>query len=325
MNRENYDQIRDNFTAFIQTWKNKDTDALHDILRKDTKCYLSTVKAYTCGSQHSLYGVRDFVMDMPDADVFHTRICNYACRYDEKEAQQIATVVCRVAKYVTDQDLQTFEFSALFANTWLKDQEGWKISVLRMDIVDADGDYEDFMKRWYFEDTHAKWFEGVHLPVINGELDSPWVRFPMCENVLDEKEAILECFAHYAFGIDTLSFENLRPTFADDFVAIMAPWGAMDKRAFMTTLKYHRQPARYWTHSVLPESIEINGNTALVHAYRMAGHKQRNHPLTITAENVDIEHACARYEIQLRKEEGIWKVTRIEYYLGILEVGPYRD
>ena len=128
----------------------------------------------------------------------------------------------------------------------------------------------------------------------------------------------MECFAHYAFGIDTLSFENLRPTFADDFVAIMAPWGAMDKRAFMTTLKYHRQPSRYWTHSVLPESIEIDGDTALVHAYRMAGHKQRNHPLTITAENVDTEHACARYEIQLRKEEGVWKVTRIEYYLGIL-------
>ena len=83
-------------------------------------------RAYACGSQHSLYGVRDFVMDMPDADVFHTRICNYACRYDEKEAQQIATVVCRVANYVTDQDLQTFEFSALFSNTWIKEQDSWK-------------------------------------------------------------------------------------------------------------------------------------------------------------------------------------------------------
>lgn len=325
MSREIYDEIKNKFASFINTWKTREVDVLDGIVSGDTKCYLSTVKAYNTGDQHSLYGVKDFVLDMEQPDVFHTRICNYACRFDEIKAQQIATVVCRVAKYEGESEIKTFEFSALFANTWEKKADGWKISVLRMDIVDSSGDYEEFMDKWYFEDSHAKWYQGVHLPTINGELDSPWIMFPNCENVLTEEESLLECFAHYAFGIDTLAFENLRPTFTEDFVAVMPPWGNMDRRSFFTTLKYHRQPSRYWTHSVLPEKIEINGNDAKVWAYRMAGHKQRNHPLVITRDNVDSEYACARYEINVRKENGVWKVSRIEYYLGILEVGPYSD
>ena len=325
MSRENYDEIKSKFEEFIKIWKTKEIDKLDDIVEADTKCFMSTVKAYNTGDQHSLYGVKDFVKDMEPADVFHSRICNYACRFNNDKAQQIATVVFRVAKFEGEKDIKTFEFSVLFANTWKHTEEGWKIAVIRMDVVDASGDYKEFMDKWYFEDSHAKWYEGVHLPVINGELDSPWVMFPKCENVLTEEEAILECFAHYAFGIDTLSFENLRPTFTEDFVAVMAPWGNMDKRGFLTTLKYHRQPSRYWTHSVLPEEITINGNEAKVKAYRMEGHKQRNHPLVITRDNVDTEFACARYEINLRKENGMWKVSRIEYYLGILEVGAYTD
>ena len=325
MSREIYDEIKGKFEKFIGTWKTRAVDDLDTIIAPDTKCYLSTVKAYNTGDQHSLYGVKDFIADMTVPDVFHSRICNYACRFDNHRAQQIATVVIRVAKYEGEQNIKVFEFSALFANTWELKEDGWKVTVMRMDIVDAGGDYDEFMEQWYFEDSHAKWFQGVHLPVINGELDSPWVMFPKCENVLTEEESLLECFAHYAYGIDTLAFENLRPTFTDDFVAVMAPWGNMDKRGFLTTLKYHRQPSRYWTHSVLPEKIEINGNEAKVWAYRMAGHKQRNHPLVITRDNVDTEHACARYEITARKEEGMWKVSRIEYYLGILEVGSYTD
>lgn len=325
MSREDYNQIKEKFSQYIDIWKTKKVDLLDQIVYPDLKCYLSTVKAYTSGAQHSEFGIRDFILDMAETDVFHTRICNYAARFDDQSASQIATVVSRVAKYVGENDIKSFEFSSLFANRWIKQDGEWKISEMKMDIVDASGDFDEFSEKWYFEDSHAKWFQGVHLPVINGELDSPWVLYPTCENVLTEEEQIMECFAHYAFGIDTLSFENLRPCFAEDFVAIMDPWGTMDKRAFMTTLKYHRQPARYWTHSVLPESIEIRGNEAFVKAYRMQGHKQRNHPLIITRENVNTENACARYEIKLRKEEGQWRVTKLEYFLGILEVGPYAD
>lgn len=325
MAREDYNQIRDKFAKYIEIWKTKKVEELEALVIPDAKCYMSIVKAYPCGSQHSIYGVRDFILDMAQTDEFHTRICNYAARFDENTAAQIATVVCRVAKYVGEDSLKSFEFSMMFANKWVKEGDDWKMSEIRMDMVDAGGDFEEFSEKWYMEDSHAKWFVGVHLPVINGELDSPWVLYPECENVLTEEEAILETFAHYAFGIDTLSFEHVRPCFAEDMVGVMAPWGTLDKRSFMTTMKYHRQPARYWTHSVLPESIEIKGNEAFVKAYRMAGHKQRNHPLVITKDNVNTEHACARYEMRLRKENNQWKITRIEYFLGILDIGPYTE
>ncbi|MEY8345406.1 nuclear transport factor 2 family protein [Niallia circulans] len=324
MYREDYDEIRSTFEKFLGSWKTKDLDVLDECFVPDTKCYLSTVKDYSCGSQHSIYGIRNFVEDMAETDVFHIRICNYVSRIADNVGHQIATVICRVAKYGDNKEINSFEFSALFANGWIKTETGsWKMNEVRMDIVDYSGDFEDFSKNWYFEDKNAKWYQGVHLPVINGELDSPWNRIPHSEIVLSEEEKVMETFSRYAFGIDTISFENVSPIFSDDFVAVMAPWGNLDKRGFMSTIKYHRQPARYWTHSVVPEKIEINGDNAELRLYRMAGHKQRSHPIVITKENVDTEYACARYEVKMKKENGIWKLSRIEYFLGILEVGSY--
>ena len=213
----------------------------------------------------------------------------------------------------------------MFANEWKQTEDGWKMSEIRMDIVDKSGNYEDFFENWHFEDSKAKWYQGIHLPVINGELDSPWIKIPEAEDVLTEEEKLLDGFYRYTFGIDTLSFEHVWPVFADDFVAVMDPWGQLDRRGFLSTIKFHRQSARHWTHSVVPEKIEIDGEKAFLKLYRMAGHAQRNHPLTITRDNVDKEYACARYDIQARKEDGMWKVNRVEYYLGILEVGIYSD
>lgn len=325
MSREDYDQIQNHFHGFLNTWKTKNTKELEKYVMPDVKCFMEPVEAYTSGAQHSLYGVRDFVSDMAEPDVFHIRVANYACRMANGMAQQSATVICRVAKFVEENGIKASEFSAMFANEWKKTDDGWKMSEIRMDIVDKSGDYDEFFENWHFEDGKAKWYQGVHLPVICGELDSPWIKVPEAEDVLTEEEKLMDGFYRYTFGIDTLSFEHVWPVFADDFVAVMDPWGQLDKRGFLSTIKFHRQSARHWTHSVVPEKIEINGNEAYLRLYRMAGHAQRKHPLVITRENVDTEHACARYEIRARKEADGWKVTRVEYFLGILEVGPYQD
>lgn len=194
-----------------------------------------------------------------------------------------------------------------------------------MDILDNGGNFEQFRDGWYMEDTKPQTWPGVHYPCICGELESPWHRIPEAEDVWTEEEKVYEAFVRYAFAIDNLVFGELDKAATDDVIANIAPWGAMDKRTWITSLKYHRQRERQWGHPTKIKSIEVQGNTAKMELYRMAGHKQRNHPYLYTGENIDTEHACAFYKIECRKENGDWKISRCDYYLGIVELGKYPE
>lgn len=324
MARRDYDEIRQNFDRFLEMWKNGAPDGLEKIVAADAKCNLSTVKDYTDGSQHSVYGVRNFILDTPKTDVFHIEVCNYVCRIADGKAQQSAVAVCRASR-IEGEEVRSFEMSAFFVNSWEKKEDGWKITVMRMDIVDSRGDIPEFESAWYFEEPKARWFPGVHLPVIEGEMDSPWRVIPEAEEVLTEEEKVIETFSRYAYGIDTLAFEHVDATMSENIVVNMAPWGTMDKRGFLTTLKYHRQPSRYWTHSARPESVEIDGDRCKVRLFRMAGHRQRSHEVTIGLANIDREYACARYEVEMAREDGSWRITKLYYYLGIIDLGDYAD
>lgn len=321
MARMDYDEIRQKTGMFLDMWKGGTVDGLDEIVVSDAVCNLGTVKEYPDGSQHSRYGVENFILDTPRADVFFIRTYNYVCRIKEEMAQQSFVAIGRAVKESGGEDIQSFEFSAFFNNCWVRQDEGWKMKEIRMDIVDYHGDYEEFLDCWYYEDPKAKWYAGIHLPVIQGELDSPWTRIPVAWDVLSEEEKCMEQFLRYAYGIDTLAFAHVNDAMDEGIVINMAPWGTMDKRGFMTAVKYHRQAARYWTHTVKPESIDINGDVCEMKLYRMAGHRQRTHNVEIVRGNMDREYACARYEVRMEKKEGIWKMTRMYYYLGVIECG----
>ena len=143
---------------------------------------------------------------------------------------------------------------------------------------------------------------------------TPYVRLPETEIVLSEEEQILETFYRYAFGIDTVSFENMAYALAEDAVINMAPFGSMDKRTFVQTLKYQRMRDRHWIHPVIPKKIIINGDKAEVYLTRLAGHDERY--LEFTPENVKQVLACGRYELKMQKESEGWKITKFDYLFG---------
>ena len=322
MSRENYDQIKAKFEQYLECLRNRSGAGLEEIFTADCKCYLSTVKAYPDGNQHSLFGIRDFVQDQPATDGYYFRVCNYVCHTCGDVAQQSCTVVFHVYKN-EGKSFKYFDFTQMYTNRWEKRENGWMLVELRMDLMNHAGDYEEFQNAWFYEEPKAKWFAGVHLPCISGELDNPWHVIPVSDTELTDEEQILEAMATYAYGIDTISFDNLPKALSEDIIVNMQPWGTMDYRQFIATLKYHRQPDRYWTHPIKLDSCQIHGDTADLRLYRMSGHAQRNHPLVYTNANKDHEFACARYEIKLRKEDGVWKLTNIVYLLGLIDLGAY--
>ena len=324
MSRKDYDQIMQKTNDFLRLWREGKTDGLEDIVASDTLCNLGTVKEFPDGSQHSRYGVANFIVDTPEADLFHLTCCNYVCRLKDTDAQQSFVAVVHVVKFMGE-EIKTFEYSAIFNNSWKKRGEEWLISEMRMDIVDFHGDYEEFLDCWYYEEPKAKWRPGIHLPVIQGEMDSPWTKIPDAEDLLTEEEKCLEQFYRYAYGIDTLACQHVYDAFDEDVLINMAPWGILDKRGYLTAVKYHRQSSRYWTHTARPDNIELDGNTCRMSLPRLAGHKQKKHDIVITRENMNHEFACARYEVEFKKRNGIWKITKLNYYLGVIDLGEYKE
>lgn len=322
MAREDYLEIKQKFYDFAAAWQNGESEKLNDIFVPETACYLSTVEKYPCGSQHGIYGVKAFTKDHPEPDYFHIKPCNVVIRVAKDRAQQSAILVCH-AGCIEGENVRSIEFDALTVNSWVKTEEGWKIDEFRMDITICDGDYKEFVDNWYFEHQDLKYYFGIHLPVISGELDSPWVRIPKEDEGKNDEELIQETFSRYAYGIDTLNFANLIESLSDDLVVNMAPWGAMDKREFMQTLKFKRQAGRYWCHPAQLDTISVKGNDAFMTLQRMAGHKQSNLPVVVDKDNYNKEYADARYEIKMKKENGTWKIFRMDYFLGTIELGEY--
>lgn len=325
MSRKHYDEIKEKFGVFVGTWKSREVNLLDGIIDKEVICHVSTSKSYAIGAQHSLFGVKNFVLDIPESEVFHHKIFNFTCRISGDEAHQYAYVVCLAAVFQENrEEALSFEFTAMLSNHWVKKETGWYITEIRMDILGHGGDLPSFTEAWYFESQKPSYYYyGKHERCINGELDSPWNRIPVAEdNELSEEEMIMDIYAKYAYGNDQFAWDHVCDILTEDTMFATAPWGPCDKRQRLEAIKLHRQKEHMWAHPVKPESIVIDGNKAYVKLFRMSGHRQRNHPYRFTRENIDIEHACSRMDVEFRKEEGIWKICKWNGYLGIVEIGP---
>lgn len=321
--RKDYLTIKEKYTQFTNAWENNDPLILENIISAETACNLSTVKKYPCGSQHGILGIKDFIIKQPKSDFFYITICNFVLRIKDNKAQQSAILVGKAGKYENG-EVRLEEFAALNTNQWIKKDNEWKINEFKMDIQECSGNYPEFIENWYFEKTDLKYYHEIHLPCISGELDSPWTRIPSEDKTKTDEELIQEAFARYAWGIDTLTFSELHEALSDDIIVNMAPWNSMDKRQFMSTLKFKRMSSFYWDHPVILKDIKVDGNAASLKLYRMCGHKQSAFPIIYSKDNAEHAYADARYEIKMKKENGQWKVSYLYYYLGTIDLGTYQ-
>jgi len=326
MSRKHYDEIKKKFGVFISTWKNRDIHLLDEMIDKEVVCYISTSKSYAIGAQHSLFGVKSFVLDIPTSDVFHHKIFNFTCRISGDEAHQYAYVVCLAANFEKNKnEALTFQFTAMLSNHWVRKATGWCITEIRMDILGHGGDLTSFTDSWYFESQKPSYYYyGKHERCINGELDSPWNRVPIAEdNELTEEELIMDTYAKYAYGNDQFAWDHVCDILTEDAMFTTAPWGPCSKRQRLEVIKLHRQKEHMWAHPMKAESILMEGDLANVKLFRMSGHRQRSHPYIFTQYNINVEHACSRMDVVFRKEDGVWKICKWNGYLGIVEIGPY--
>ena len=324
MQKKDYCSIKERYESFIALWKSHEFETLPKLMDKEVLFWSSTVKAYATGAQHGLFGVRRFIESIPATDVLHYRICNFICHGDDNTAISTASVVFKAVDIAEDGSGKVFEFSVNHAVHWQLDHDAWMMTEIRQDVIRHRDETGKSDEAWHFEDPKGVWHDGIHLPLINGELDSPWRNYPEDENTFfTDEEKIQECFARYMFGVDTISYVHSVDCVSDDAIFVASPWGVLNKRERLLTSKFHRQKDRNGVHPFLVESIDINGDLAECRFFRMSGHNQRDGEYIYNASNKDMEYACARWALVFRNENGTWRIFRFNYYLGIVEVGNY--
>lgn len=250
--RKDYDEIKQKFAEFIDTWKTRKLDVINDIVKEDVHAFLSTVGNSEEGEQHSLFGIRAFVQDIPQTDTLEYEICHFICRVHENQAHQAAEVPC-IAK---NKNGEYFTCVATFCNGWRKENDQWKIEEIRMDVQAFESPLADYFKKtWYFEKELAVLTATVHLPCIFPDIDNPYYRILECEDVLTEEEKVQECFARFIYGIDWIEFTFCRDSMSDRFEND-------DKKMFIAKTKWVRQRFRYWSHPYTFRKLEVHGDTA---------------------------------------------------------------
>ncbi|MDO4345178.1 MAG: nuclear transport factor 2 family protein [Eubacteriales bacterium] len=251
--------------------------------------------------------------DKMEIDYIHIYTCGSVIRICENRGAQSAEIT-GVASSEKD-GFRACQFAGICVAEYEKRKNKWETISVKMDITHAEGNFKSFIEKLPVHEQSLGWHKKIRLPAVSGELDSPFGKIPSAEEGLTEQEKILQSFYRYIFGIDTASFENVSQVLAENVMVIMEPFGMMDKRTFLQTIKLQRMTERFWIHPVLPEKVQVTKDEAKAYFLRLMGHGKRW--LQFAPDNVKNVPVCGSYDVDFKRQGGEWKIIRMEYiYLG---------
>ena len=227
-----------------------------------------------------------------------------------------------------------YTFEGTFALEYVRIEGEWKFSSLKFMLTDenvivwprllSDGISQSrgsgdpsFVSNWVRPNHEDRigWFPDRRLPAINPVYDSPWYGMEDRIAPAQEEELIEEAFYRYAFGIDFNNFRLYEDVFTDDCRVIYGDTQPYTKRGVIEFLKAERQGSPRCTHTGFFSDVRIDGDKAIGHLYLRA---PAFHPEdSIAPEGLDKRHSWARYVLRYRKENGIWKIHQLNFYMGL--------
>lgn len=287
-------------------------DCLEEICTADCEADFSTVG--------HLSGLKELRQRLdwpgPETQVSRAGIWNFVARSDGDKGQQSAYV--QYIRAVDDgEELYPFLFGGEFSNSFVREDGVWKMNHIRFDLCYAEGNTLFVRKHWYLMDE-AKYCG--HEPMINAELDSPWLVIPKdCEPQTDEEE-IFELMYRYAFAFDHGDFRFLQSFVTEDFLINGSAhrkdyWSMplesgdfLGHRSVSDFLrdKYHKEAKMM--HACRMKGIEIDGDTAVACMPRGEEHRLKNRWLT--RDNVHAVFSTALHFIYAKKTDGQWKMYK---------------
>ncbi len=302
MKNKNREAIEGIFARFVQAWKERDASVTDRDFLPGAICEVSAVGTEVQGPAC----VARLFATTPQAAFVRMDPANSALLLRGREARHS---VYLLADLLTGEpEPRGFSFQAICAFRYAQTEAGWKIASARIAICDPHGTGLE-APDWQHE-RRIGWYEDTRLPVIEGELDSPW-RIGQAEPPEDQTEAVMLPFYRYAFGLDTLSFGEIDAALHPSLQVDMAPYGHMNKRQFLATLKTQRQTGIDWVHPAKLYALRMEEDRAYLTLYRVGGHDRR--PIPVTRENITQQYTDGRYELTVLRTEAGWQIAQMRY------------
>lgn len=286
----------------------EDFSDLKNILLPEAKAFFSNIGSF-CGAKEIMEGLK---WKGEEVNIRRFETVNFVALSAGDRAQQSCCLLGLLA-YDDGKQFFPFQFGGRFANSLVHTDDGWKFSELRFDL-DWDHGNTAFARHWKLVDYSIGWHPKMQMKAILCELDAPWRVIKNPDYLGTDEEQIAYAFYKIAWGEDTMDFELMAEVYSEDFTIDFPPNGELTKRQILSILKQHRFGEANWEHVGKIANITINGDNADMIIFRLEPH--RIAPFVLTRKNYESPIYSARYEIKLRKEEGGWHMTRMDYFPG---------
>lgn len=289
------------FAKLVDAIRSNDFSELENILTKDCVAEYST-----CGTAQGVDEIKKMLKwPGPECNVKKSTIWNFVARSNnEGFGQQSAYVQC-VNAIDDGKNIFPFTFGGQYCNSYVKTNEGWKISHIRFDLIYADGNTCYVEDKWIL--IEAEKYTG-HTPVIVAELDAPWYVIPEDCEPQSDAEQIFELQFKKTFGFDRGEFHLPLSIASENMQQFHEGAG---KRGFVNFLKYKQHKETGLEHANRMGSLVINGDMAIAMMPRGEEHRLRDR--VYTRENIHSMVTTSSHKLYAKKIDGVWKLEKIEF------------
>lgn len=309
---ENRRAMHEVFLKLIEAMRSNCYDGLTDICTWDCKADFSTV-----GHLSGINEIREkLAWPGPQTEISKASIWNFVARSDKIKGQQLAYV--QFIRAIDDGcEVYPFLYGGEFINNFIFVDGQWKISYIRFDLCYEEGNNLFVYPDWTLID-YARY--SGHEPMVNAELDNPWLVVPVDSDPQSDEEQVFELMYKYAFAFDHGDFRFLQSFVTEDFFINGSGqrkdyWSVplengdfLGHRIVSDFLrdKYHKEAKMM--HACRMKSIEINGDTAV--AIMPRGEEHRLKKNILSSENIHSMFSTALHFIYAKKVNHEWKMYK---------------
>ncbi len=267
------------FSSFIELMKNDDYENISDFCTDNCEVHISTIG--------HLKGIKEIQKKMkwpgPFTEISRATILNFVARSHGNEGQQTAYVQCS-RSVVDNDDIYPFFFGYQFSNHFILEKGIWKLDCIRADLCYTGGNDMFVFNKWELID-HIK-YKG-HEPMINPELDNPWIVIPDDDELQSDEEEVVDLMFRFTWAFDMGDFEFMKTFITTPFLLNegperkklgedLNPGDRLGFRSFTDFLRYKYHKEAHMMHAYRIYSIEINDDYAIVQMIRGEEHRNKN-------------------------------------------------
>lgn len=326
---ENRKAIFQTFCAFIEAWRDDDREALKSCLSSDVLADISMT-----GHHEGIDNVcRALKWPGPKMDIRRITINSFIARSHNGIGQQSAYTQ-HIYAQEDEENVYPFTFGGQFCNSFVKRDGHWKISHIRFDLCYEDGNNYFVKGKWRLMDYGILY---GHLPMINPELEAPWIVIPVDSEPLSDEEEIFELEYRNNIGMDGGAFHLSHEIFSDEIFLNYSAHQNVNKnystvsdgdyygrKAAINYFKGKQHKEARLQHIVAMAELIFNEDRTQARAYMLRSEYNRTKHHIFNKKTIHSQPLSAIHEIDAICENGVWKMKRMSYY-PIMEFIPMDD